>query len=89
MSYDRQDKEEARIYLLKNKTEKITPPIHAWQDSFPKKEAQNQTKINKKKTTNKQQTQQTQAAYQTCPSLKFLLVLKPRLNFKNKNLLNL
>lgn len=49
MSYDRQDKEEARIYLLKNKTEKITPPSHAWQDSFPKKEAQNQTKINKKK----------------------------------------
>lgn len=49
MSYDRQDKEEARIYLLKNKTEKITPPSHAWQDSFPKKEAQNQTKIIKKK----------------------------------------
>lgn len=56
MSYDRQDKEEARIYLLKNKTEKITPPSHAWQDSFPKKEAQNQTKINKKKTTNKTNT---------------------------------
>lgn len=56
MSYDRQDKEEARIYLLKNKTEKITPPSHAWQDSFPKKEAQNQTKIIKKK---KQQTTNT------------------------------
>lgn len=49
MSYDRQDKEEARIYLLKNKTEKITPPSHAWQDSFTKKEAQNQTKIKKNK----------------------------------------